>query len=160
MLATATAALANVKVDFDDITSGVIATGDDAWKGRIRRLEGQVAGLSAQLEELEEQASEEHQPALTALKERLAAIQSEIDRLTSGEADEKEKARCRMVETQLAAAAHYAERLSADAASEPIGHVFFNGKHLPLDDDLMRNVQVGAAQAVQHFQEQVRLILS
>ncbi|GJF00041.1 glycosyltransferase family 24 protein [Phanerochaete sordida] len=58
-------------------------------------------------------------------------------------------------EAHVAAARRYAARLATDRASAPHGHVFVNGKHLELDDDVLRSVQMAGAQMFQHIQEAV-----
>ena len=62
------------------------------------------------------------------------------------------------VEEKLENARKYAARLGADRASAPNGHVFVNGKHFELDDDVLRNVQMTGTQMFQHLQEQVRAL--
>ena len=62
------------------------------------------------------------------------------------------------VEAHVDAARAYAKRLAADKDSAPHGHVFVNGVHFALDDDILRSVQLAGAQMVQHVQEAVRAL--
>ncbi|GJE88514.1 Thioredoxin-like domain-containing protein [Phanerochaete sordida] len=59
------------------------------------------------------------------------------------------------IKAHIAAARKYASRLATDQASAPHGHVFVNGKHFELDDDILRSVQMAGAQMFQHIQEAV-----
>ncbi|KAI0754012.1 glycosyltransferase family 24 protein [Daedaleopsis nitida] len=82
--------------------------------------------------------------ALLARREDLAeTVERDLDKILEGTEGDLEKQKA------------YANRLRADLASAPQGHVFFNGKHFDLDDDFLRYLQVESAEHIQHLQYKV-----
>ncbi|EKM57416.1 glycosyltransferase family 24 protein [Phanerochaete carnosa HHB-10118-sp] len=83
----------------------------------------------------------------TDLLARTEGLSASLASIFDGEDEE--------MEHKVAAARAYAARLAADLTSAPRGHVFMNGKHFDLDDDIMRNMQFMGTQMFQHLQEQL-----
>ncbi|KAF5311086.1 hypothetical protein D9619_007791 [Psilocybe cf. subviscida] len=93
------------------------------------------------------------------------AVRQLYDKLTATEREEKPEALIASLETilndesdealPLEKLLAYQDRLSASLASSPGGHAFFNGKHMTVDEEFLRNLQVEMSTQMQFFQEQV-----
>jgi UDP-glucose:glycoprotein glucosyltransferase len=61
-------------------------------------------------------------------------------------------------DSYLGAAMTWAERLSTSLGTASQGHVFVNGKHFDMDDDLLKNMQMEAQSQLLQLQESVRAL--
>ncbi|KAF8812128.1 hypothetical protein BYT27DRAFT_7133469 [Phlegmacium glaucopus] len=59
------------------------------------------------------------------------------------------------VQVPLDKIAAYTERLDATPDTSPLGHAFFNGKHLDMNDDFIRKLQIEFTQQLGFLQEKV-----